>query len=202
MRTRLAPEEVAGELAAAAAGDRAAWERIVESYAGLVWSASRQHGLSGDDASDVCQTVWLRLVENVDRIEDPAQLAGWLSATSGRECLRAQARAKRQLPAPDAGRLARERARELPPLDPGLLRGERAQEVRAALDRLPARCHGLLELLMQDPPPSYETISTTLGMPVGSIGPTRARCLRRLQQLLAEPEVPPSGGIGEGSSAV
>lgn len=202
MRTRLAPEDVAGELAAAATGDRLAWERIVESYAGLVWSVARQHNLAGADVSDVCQTVWLRLVENIDRIEDPARLGSWLATTSGRECLRVIARAKRMVPVADSSQLLSGRAADLPPLDAGLLRGERAEEVRAALGGLPERCQRLLALLMQDPPPSYETISSTLGMPVGSIGPTRARCLRRLQRLLAESEVPPQGGIGEGSSAV
>ncbi|MGZ6792471.1 MAG: RNA polymerase sigma factor [Mycobacteriales bacterium] len=182
---------MSGELARAAAGDRLAWERIVESYAGLVWSVARQHGLTGADAGDVCQTVWLRLVENIDRIADPSRLGGWLATTGSRESLRVLARAKRQVPVADTGPLLSGRASDLPPPDAGLLRGERVEEVRAALGHLPERCQRLLELLMQDPPPSYESISSTLGMPVGSIGPTRARCLRRLQHLLDETELPP-----------
>jgi RNA polymerase sigma factor (sigma-70 family) len=186
MSTRLAPDEVAEYLLAAGRGDGAAWTRIVDSYSGLVWSIVNQHGMSNADASDVSQTVWLRLVENLHRIEDPTRLGGWLATTARRECLRVIADGQRQVPIADATLMIDAQERESVPLDWLLLQQERADEVRAAMAQLPPRCQALLEKLMQDPQPSYAVISATLGTPIGSIGPTRGRCLRQLQRLLDE----------------
>jgi RNA polymerase sigma factor (sigma-70 family) len=201
MSARLSAEDTTSSLAAAAEGDSEAWERIVASYAGLVWSVTRQHGLTGADAADVSETVWLRLVESLERIEDPSRLGGWLSTTSTRECLRVVARSHRQVPVTEPD-LPDRSERDVPPLDTSLLRGERAAEVRDALAQLPTRCQRLLHLLMQDPPPSYELISSTLNMPIGSIGPTRARCLRRLQQVMEQNDLEASAGIQSSASSV
>ena len=179
----LAPERAEELVLAAATGDRAAWDELVAAYVGLVWTITRDHRLGPTDASDVAQTTWLRLVENIDRITTPAHVGAWLATTARRECLRVIARSKKYVLVGEADRLdlADER---LPGLDVGLLGSERDAAVREALAELPQRCSQLLRLLMLDPVPSYEDISAALGMPIGSLGPTRGRCLRRLQQVL------------------
>jgi RNA polymerase sigma factor (sigma-70 family) len=135
--------------------------------------------LSASDAADVNQVVWLRLIEHLGRLRQPERLAGWLVTVTRRECLR----------------VITQRAREggtVPDLvDQGdggearLLAAERAVAVRVALDRIPPRCQALLRLLVADPGASYEDVSRALDMPVGSIGPTRLRCLEQLRRAMA-----------------
>lgn len=190
-------EPVAELLAGAAEGDAAAWERLVDRFAGLVWSVARAHGLSPADAADVSQTVWLRLVEHLGRIRDAERLPGWLSTTTRNESLRVLRNQQRQVPADDPfGEDADDD--DASAVDAALLARERDSLVWAAFERLSTPCQLLLRLLMADPPPSYQEIGETLGMPVGSIGPTRARCLERLR---ATPEISritaaPRGSLG------
>jgi RNA polymerase sigma factor (sigma-70 family) len=181
---RLTGEESAQLVLAAAAGDARAWERLVDAYVGLIWAIARNHRLSANDAADVSQTTWLRLVEQIDRLNDPSRVGAWLATTARRECLRVLGRAKRNVLLADTDVVLDGRAAEAPEVDAGLLARERDDEVQVALQTLPRRCQDLLQLLMLDPPPSYEEISAALDMPIGSIGPTRGRCLRRLQHLL------------------
>jgi RNA polymerase sigma factor (sigma-70 family) len=188
-RVALGDRDLGGTLRDAAKGDQEAWDRIVSSYVGLVWSVARSCGLSASDTSDVVQTTWLRLVENVDRIEDPNRLGAWLSTTARRECLRLIAKSRRTTPVATIDILTDERGPAAPAPDAGLLDRERDAQVQAAIARLPAHCQQLLQQLMLDPRPSYSTIAATLQMPIGSIGPTRGRCLRRLQLLLGESSV-------------
>jgi RNA polymerase sigma factor (sigma-70 family) len=144
---------------------------------------TRDFRLVESDAADVFQATWLRLVEHIDRLQNPDRVASWLAVTARHECLRVLAARKRIVLVHDEAALG-EGAVHLPELDERLLAEERAQAVREALGRLPRRWQRLLELLMADPPVSYAEISDQLGLPVGSIGPTRGRCLARLRVLL------------------
>jgi len=167
----------------AANGDHWAWERLVDQYARLIWAMTRDFKLMESDAADVFQATWLRLLENVDRLEHPARVGSWLAATARHECLRSLAARKRVMPVDDDVTLKDAVAHE-PEIDERLLAAERAEAVRDALSRLPWHWRRLVELLMADPPASYAEISDQLGVPVGSIGPTRGRCMARLRVLL------------------
>jgi RNA polymerase sigma factor (sigma-70 family) len=168
----------------AACGDKRAWERLVDQYARLIWAMTRDFKLAESDAADVFQATWLRLLEHIDRLEHPARVGSWLAATARRECLRSLAARKRVMLVHDDDALKVGAAAHEPEVDERLLAAERDQTVRDALSRLPWRWRRLVELLMADPPASYAEISEQLGLPVGSIGPTRGRCLARLRVLL------------------
>jgi RNA polymerase sigma factor (sigma-70 family) len=131
----------------------------------------------------VVQTTWLRLLEHIDRIEYPDRVGSWLAATARNECLRSLAARKRVVLTHEDEVLTGVAASE-PEADERILANERDQVVREALSSLPRRWQRLLELLMADPPTSYADISSELDLPVGSIGPTRGRCLARLRVLL------------------
>jgi len=175
--------DVAALVRGAAAGDRQAWERLVEQYSRLIWSITADFKLAESDAADVAQTTWLRLLEHIDRIEYPDRVGSWLAATARNECLRNLAARKRVVLAQDEEVLS-EVVASGPEVDERILADERDQVVRDALSRLPGRWQRLLELLMADPPTPYADISDELGLPVGSIGPTRGRCLAQLRVLL------------------
>ncbi|HEV2088188.1 MAG TPA: sigma-70 family RNA polymerase sigma factor [Cryptosporangiaceae bacterium] len=181
----LAPEEAAVLVAAAASGDRNAWDRLVDAYSGLIWAIARNHRLAAGDAADVCQTAWLRLLENIGRLTDPARVGAWLATTTRRECLRLQARQRRTVLVADEVDPGADRLRAaVPELDAALLDAERDAQVRSAFATLHPRCQELLSLLLLDPPPSYDEISAALNMPIGSIGPTRGRCLDKLRSVI------------------
>jgi len=175
-------------LAAAAGGDQAAWNIIVERYNRLLWAIARGYGLHSTNAEDVVQTTWLRLVENLDRIAEPARLAAWLATTARRECLQALRKSKRESPAPTPEYLANspDSAREL---DAGLLDDERDAALWCAFGRLSERCQLLLRVLMATPPPAYAEVAAALDMPIGTIGPTRKRCLAHLRRLALADDV-------------
>ncbi len=175
--------EVAELVRRAAAGDHDSWERLVDRFARLIWAITRDFRLGESDAADVAQATWLRLLEHIDRIQYPERVGSWLAATARNECLRSLAARKRVVLAHDEIQLEGVAAHQ-PDVDDGLLAAERAQVVREALTQLPRRWQQLLELLMSDPPVSYAEISDQLDLPIGSIGPTRRRCLARLQVLL------------------
>jgi len=175
--------DIAALVRGAAEGDKQAWERLVDQYARLIWSITADFKLIESDAADVAQTTWLRLLEHIDRIEYPDRVGSWLAATARNECLRSLAARKRVVLAHDDDVLTAVVASS-PEVDARILADERDQVVRDALSRLPGRWQRLLELLMADPPASYADISTELDLPVGSIGPTRGRCLARLRVLL------------------
>ncbi|RFU22489.1 RNA polymerase sigma factor [Geodermatophilus marinus] len=173
----------------AAHGDRTAWQHVVERYGPLVWSVVHGFRLPEAQAADAVQTTWLRLFEHAGAIREPERLPGWLRTTARRACLEGIGRARREQPWNPHGRqgLGRERACERIDGDPeaSLLRREQLASVRSAVRELPERSQRLLELLVASPPLSYEEIGGRLGMPVGSIGPTRARLLARLRTDLA-----------------
>jgi RNA polymerase sigma factor (sigma-70 family) len=177
------PLDVARLVRLATEGDRRAWERLVDQYARLVWAITRDFKLVESDAADVFQATWLRLLEHIHRLEYPARVGSWLAVTARHECLRSIAARKRIVLIHDDAALSGVAANE-PGLDERLLADERAQALREAVTCLPLRWQRLIELLMADPPTSYAEISDQLGLPVGSIGPTRGRCLERLRALL------------------
>jgi RNA polymerase sigma factor (sigma-70 family) len=167
----------------AANGDPMAWEGLVDKYGRLIWSITRDFKLVESDAADVFQTTWMRLVEHIDRIEHADRVGSWLAATARNECLRSLAVRKRLVLAHEEDSFDGPAANE-PEIDEALLTAERAAVVREAMTHLPHRWQRLMEMLMADPPASYAEISDELGLPVGSIGPTRGRCLARLRVLL------------------
>jgi RNA polymerase sigma factor (sigma-70 family) len=179
-------DNVGGVLAAAATGDRVAWNALVERFSGLVWAVARAHRLDPADAEDVYQTTWLRLTEHIGRIKDPDRLGGWLATTARREALRTLRARRRVLPVDDldlAGGPADAATPESVVLEAedAADRADRARRVWSAFEALPERCRRLLRVLMAAPPPSYAEVSAALGMAIGSIGPTKARCLAQLR---------------------
>jgi len=180
-------------LESAARGTESAWQKIVERYTPLVVSVCQGHGIRGADADDVGGSVWLRLVANLAGIREPEALPGWLRTTTRHECLTLLRHRSRQIPTDtelgggpetDSG------------LDAAMIGAERRAVARAAFAQLPERDRRLLAMLFADPPRPYREISVALGIPVGAIGPTRARCLARARRtpaiaaLLADQHVP------------
>ena len=163
-------------------GDKQAWDALVERYATLIWSICRRHRLSDADAEDVGQSVWLQLVDQLDRIRDPAALPGWLATVTRRECLRVLGAVRAPLAAGyvrDAGTIPDEQAGTA---EQELLAAERHAALREAFRDLPASGQRLILMLIQDPPVPYAEISARQRIPVGSIGPTRSRCLDKLRR--------------------
>ena len=163
---------------AAAAGDQAAWDSIVGRFSSLVWATARAHRLSRDDAADVAQTTWLRLVEHLDRIREPEKLGGWLATTARHESLRVIRRGAREQPSDEAD-LFEAPADDV--FDRLVLDRERDGALWRAFATLSDRCKALLRMLVADEEPSYEEIGAALKMPIGAIGPTRMRCLDKLR---------------------
>ncbi|GID95702.1 RNA polymerase sigma factor [Amorphoplanes digitatis] len=170
---------------AAAGGDERAWAALIDRYGPLVMAVIRRFTISRADAADVNQTVWLRLVEHLDRIREPEALPGWIVQTTRNECLRVLRAGHRTWlfdPLDGAAEtLVSTAAPEPGELDERLLAEERRQALRDAYAELPPRCRELVGLLLVDPPLSYEQIGERLGVPIGSIGPTRGRCVHRLR---------------------
>ncbi len=177
-----ADSSVGDLVARARSGDRQAWDALVERYAPLIWSICRRHRLGRADADDVGQSVWLRLLDQLDRVREPAALPGWLSTTTRRECLRVLSAAQgphATIYALDVESLPDQRAGTA---DQELLAAERHAALRAAFTQLPPNGQQLLALLTADPPTPYADISAQLGIPVGSIGPTRSRYLDKIRR--------------------
>src|SRR4051794_2363034 len=170
----------------AAQGDQQAWNQIVDKYTNLLWSIGRAHRLDSAAVNDVVQTTWLRLLENIDRIREPERLASWLATTARRECLRWLRHAGRESPDWHDEYLDNVPSPAAAPIDQWLLVEERDALLWQCFRQLPARCQQLLRVLMAVDPPSYAEISEALGLPVGSIGPTRMRCVKRLRELTVE----------------
>lgn len=168
-------------------GDDAAWSVLTERYTGMLWSVTRGMRLSHADAADAVQTTWLRLVESLAGLREPDRLGAWLATTVRREAL---AILRRSLASRPTGLAAWE---DLPaaddPLDAALLREERDVQLWRAFRQLGQRCQALLRVLTADPPPTYAEAAAALDIPIGSIGPTRQRCLGVLRKVLA-PDVP------------
>lgn len=165
----------------AAAGSHTAWNQLVDRHIGWMWATARSYRLSEADAGDAVQTTWLRLLENVDRINDPQRVGAWLGTTLRRECLRLIAHGKRVLPSEPT---VLDRPAQGTETWVDLVAEEERQVLHRAIQTLPRRWRELMLMLMEDPTPSYEEVSQRLGMPIGSIGPTRGRCLDRLRTVV------------------
>lgn len=165
-------------------GDEAAWAELVHRHAQLVVAVTRSYRLSAADVQDVSQTVWLRLVEHLGNIREPAALASWIARTTKHECLRLLRSGGRTIPMDPLGCRALDEVTSLD-LDANLLKAERHQALRDGLAELAPRHRELLEMLASDPPASYVEISNKLGIPIGSIGPTRSRILEKLRATIA-----------------
>lgn len=168
-------------------GDTQAWDALVERYAPLVWSICLRHRLGDGDAAGVGQVVWLQLVDQLGAVRDLG-LAGWLAATTQRECskVRRAARGPQVLePAVDAehipGRQVGLAGQGLLLTGQELLLAERQAALREAFGRLPSRCQRLIAMLAEDPPMPYAKIGASLGIPVDDIGPRRNWCLDKLR---------------------
>jgi RNA polymerase sigma factor (sigma-70 family) len=177
---------VANLVAAAARGEQEAWARLVTRYTPLVVAIINRFQLSRADAADVNQTVWLRVVENLDRLREPAALPMWIAKTTRHECIRQRRSSQRTLPFDP---LAAAEVRwgvaglvEGPTVDDDLLRAERHQALRDGVAQLSPRCQQMLTMMLREPPLSYEEIGEQMGMPLGSVGPTRGRCLDKLRK--------------------
>jgi RNA polymerase sigma factor (sigma-70 family) len=183
---------------AAAAGDETAWRALVQGFHGLVWSVARGYRLSSADAADVFQTVWLRLAEHLGRIENPDYVGAWLATTARRESLRVIRSRGRTVPMDDSALADILQADNATPeqavleADQERLDAQLMRQMWRAFGELSARCQQLLRVLIASPRPSYADVAAALGVPVGSVGPTRARCLGYLRRLLAEVSETPS----------
>lgn len=172
------------------AGDASAWEALVQRFVGLVHSVPVRHGLSPMEVDDVGQEVFLALARHLDRIENPEALPAWLLITARRLCWRAvqKRRQESNLAAdgsPDAEERIRDSALQMPGMETLLAGWQRQEALEKSLGRLDAKCRDLLWMLFLDrQEPSYEEICAQLSMPIGSIGPTRTRCLGKLRSIL------------------
>ena len=175
-------------LAACLRGDPAAWDSLVDRYAALIYSIPLKYGFREADAADVFQSVCVTLLEKLGTVREPRGLAAWIITTTSRQCLALGQRqtrernrtADRQVPTEI------EAAAPDPLPEEEVLALERQYAVRAAINQLPPKCRGLIEALFSDAheQTSYQQLSNRLGVPMNSLGPTRARCLSRLRHLL------------------
>ena len=187
----VSPDDTGLLVRGAAGGDEAAWHGLVTRFSGLVWAVARAHRLAHADAADVYQTTWLRLAEHIGRIEHPERIGAWLATAARRECLQSLRSAAKAAPTDDLDRLDTTPAVGNPTEEAVIAAeteredADRAAAMWRAFGRLSGRCRELLRILMATPPPSYAEVAAALGLPLGSIGPTRARCLQRLREEMA-----------------
>lgn len=179
----------------AGAKDRQAWQHLVARFGTMVWAVARSHRLDHADAADVSQTTWLRLAENLTSLRDPSRLPAWLATTARRESLRVLASRRREAPAelpdePDRSRLP----------ESHVLIEDRDARLWRSFAELSERCQQVLRLLSAAPELSYAEVGSALGIPVGSIGPTRGRCLQTLRRLLAPDDFTGSEFSGPGAA--
>ncbi|MGH3169632.1 MAG: RNA polymerase sigma factor [Trebonia sp.] len=157
-------------------------DELVTELTPMLWQVARAAGLGVADTEDVVQTVWLRLMSHLDAIRTPATLTSWLVITTRREAWRVRAAARRQQPAdgewltaiPDPAAGAEE----------GVILKDEQRQLHAALRSLSPRCQELLRIVAFVPRPDYDSVAAELGMPRGSVGPTRSRCLDKLRSAL------------------
>ncbi|HEU4464381.1 MAG TPA: sigma-70 family RNA polymerase sigma factor [Gemmatimonadota bacterium] len=172
------------------AGDEAAWAILVRRYANLVHGIAARFGLGADEAADAFQAVFVIVWRNLDLLKEPQAFPGWLATIARREALRmarGMARRVRNEERMGADPTARVIPTSAPRADEAVEGAERAALVGHAVERMDARCRELLTLLFwETPSPSYDEAAARLGMPIGSLGPTRGRCLEKLRAALAE----------------
>ena len=179
LKGRLGAENLARVVTAAAAGDPTAVAKLVDEFAARIRRVARAHRLPACDVEDVMQTTWLRLLQRGDTILNPNAIGAWLETTARRESLRVLEANKRERPTDDLVLLF-----DGPePPQQSLPSPERcAAALAVALEQLTGQQRVLVSTLFSDPTPHYGEVSRALGMPIGSIGPTRARALARLRE--------------------
>jgi len=174
---------IASLVSAARAGDDDALGQIVTELSPLLWQVARAAGLSRGDAEDVLQTVWMRLLSHLDGIRTSMALTGWLVVTTRREAWRVRGAGRKLLPADQDWLSA------LPAAEPGseeqVIMDDQRRALWTAMRQLPSRCQELLRIVAFVPRPDYAAVAAELGIPIGSVGPTRGRCLAKLRALLA-----------------
>jgi RNA polymerase sigma factor (sigma-70 family) len=182
-------QELTRIVAAAGRGDQAAWDTLVARYQPMIRTIARSHRLNGADVDDVCQTVWLQLFKNIDTILEPRAIAGWLATTARHTALAVIKNRDRTIPVDavvlqsrEAPSWSRESGRQAVAPDEDLLHADQRAALRASVKALSTRQLAVLGMLAADPPVPYVEISRRLGVPIGSIGPTRARSIQRLRQ--------------------
>jgi len=177
-------DRITALMSAARQGSDDAVGEMVTEFSPLLWHVARAAGLSSGDAEDVLQTVWTRLLEHLDEIRTPAALGGWLVVTAKREAWRVRAAERRQIPA-ETDSFA-----ELPDQGPGseetVILDDQRRTLWAAIRQLSPRCQELLRIIAFVPQADYAAVAAKLGMRIGSIGPTRGRCLAKLRAVLAD----------------
>ncbi|MGA5302782.1 RNA polymerase sigma factor [Nucisporomicrobium flavum] len=181
-------EDVSVLVAKAAEGDPAAWQEIVGRFSPRVWAVCRAHRLGAADSADVFQQTWLRLLENLGSLRDPTKLGAWIGTTCRNEALATIRRSRRATPVEDSVLAERPGDPSDDPEVPFLI-AARDAELWRAFRRLGRRCQEVLRVLVveaEDGRPSYESSAAALGMPIGSLGPTRGRCLTQLRRFLTE----------------
>ncbi|TQL66354.1 RNA polymerase sigma factor (sigma-70 family) [Nocardioides albertanoniae] len=169
-------------------GDSAALDELVATMTPVLWQIARSYRLTQEQAEDVVQTTWLSFVRKHSSILDTAAVGAWLTLTTRREAWRVAKRSGRDVPVDDEAlesRVPTQRSAESL-----VVEGDRNSRVWAAVESLPERCRRLLRVVAFDHRPDYSGLAEELGMPIGSIGPTRGRCLGKLRDaLLDEGEV-------------
>ena len=178
-------ETLTEKVQAASSGEREAWNWLVERFAPLVMGIASRYRLRAEDAADVSQGVWLKLVEHLDDIREPRALPGWIVTTTRNEALRVLKSRQRTVAVDPQTGLTLEAPSDASSVDEDLLRDEQHHALREGLRELRPLHQDLLVLLLEDPPLSYDDISRRLDIPKGSIGPTRARCLEALRHTAA-----------------
>jgi len=169
---------LAGLVEGAARSERGAWDTLVRRHEKRVTAIARAHGLCEADVADVVQTVWLRLLEHIDRIQHPERVGSWLATTTRNECMRVWRHRGRVRLLADPGLLDMVVDDTLP--EPRVDTHDRDIQLRSAVATLPPVQQAILGMLMSDPAPSYLQVANDLDIPVGSIGPNRQRCLKTL----------------------
>ena len=180
------PESLTALVAAASSGDPSAWNAIVVRFSPLLWGVARSHRLAQEDAADVVQNTWLRLVDHLADLREPEALPGWLATTARYESLSRLRRRGREVPVRGEDLGVNVVDEEAIALDAALLDDERDVELWTCFAQLSERCQRLLRALMSVDRPNYRAVGEALGMPVGSIGPTRMRCLDTLRSLVGD----------------
>ncbi|OLF16826.1 RNA polymerase subunit sigma [Actinophytocola xanthii] len=175
-------ERHAACLLAARDGDRGAFAALIGDLSPLVWHVARSNGLGRVEAEDVAQTVWLAFVRHIHRLSDPSALAAWLITTTRREANHLARQSQRTRTVELGGPATGELAAPDPSPEDQVLRGDRDRALWLAFNRLTPRCQELLRLTVLAGRAEYRAVAEELGIPVGSIGPTRRRCLSLLQR--------------------
>jgi RNA polymerase sigma factor (sigma-70 family) len=182
-------ERMAALVAAARAGDRGAFDELVVTLTPLLWHVARAQGLDRDLSADVVQSTWVSLLRSLATIQNPAALTGWLVTVTRREAWKVRRRQLTEQPGDEA--VLERRLAPAPDAGTSVLGDDRRLRLWRAVGRLSPRCQELLRIVAFVERPSYDEVSRALGMPQGSIGPTRGRCLARLRRLL---EIDGEGG--------